>query len=632
MCGLAGIIAFNGQGKTWLQYLPQAVRCLQFRGPDAEGIWYDEQIGLGHRRLSVIDVSESANQPMTDNSGRYVLIFNGEIFNYRLLKSELESKGITFKTKADTEVLLELYKREGVKCLDRLNGFFAFAIYDKIGRTTFIARDRFGVKPLVYYQDENVLAFASEIKSLTCFPFNKQIDNSALRLYFQFHYIPAPFTIWQNIKKLEPGDFLFIKNNKVEKKQWYKIPYSRSVVESNPITYSEAQNRLVELMDASVERRMIADVPLGAFLSGGLDSSAVIALASRHTNQLQTFSIGFRDEPFYDETKYAESVAKKFNTTHTSFSLTTNDLLEDLFGAFDYLDEPFADSSSLAVHILSKHTRKNVTVALSGDGADEVFGGYLKHSAEYFLRKKSILNASLKSFSFLWKNLPKSRNKKWTNSIRQLDKFASASKISFPDRYWQMASFSNSEYVNQLLVSKLKTEEENEFLAFKNSMLSALDEKDLNTYLLADVNFVLPNDMLFKVDSMSMASGLEVRTPFLDYEVVQFAFSLPAKFKLEGQSRKRIVHDAFKKILPHEIYNRPKRGFEIPLQRWMRGELGEKLQNDFLSDDFIFAQNIFNTDVIKNCFKKLNSSNPEDSPMQLWAILVFQYWYKKYVS
>ena len=515
MCGIAGLFSKQITPDTWCDALAKANETLKHRGPDAGNIKRWEHAALAHRRLSIIDTSVTANQPMLDASGRYAIIFNGEIFNYPLLKNELLKKGIVFHTQSDTEVLLQLYITEKENFLNKLNGFFAFAIYDSVENKMLIARDRYGVKPLYYFNDDGILAFASEMKAMNCFPIKKEIDPISLSLYFQLNYIPQPYSIFKNIKQLMPGNFLVITENSVEEKNYYKIPFQKEK-EITPTDYSTAQKKFASLLDDSVKRRMISDVPLGAFLSGGIDSSIIVALASRYTDKLKTFSIGFRDEPFFDETKYAKLVADKFKTDHTVFSLTTNDLFEDLFSALDYIDEPFADSSALPVHILSKQTRKHVTVALSGDGADELFGGYMKHVGEYKIRNAGVTEKLIGSFDFLWKQLPRSRQSKVSNTIRRLHKLSEGLKMNLKDRYWRFASIGSNEYVNQLLnnIWLVKNETMNEA---KDQWLQNIhSSKDLNEILLADMNLVLPNDMLVKVDRMSMANSLEVRTPFLD--------------------------------------------------------------------------------------------------------------------
>jgi asparagine synthase (glutamine-hydrolysing) len=630
MCGITGVYAFNEIGRIFSINLFRATEALAKRGPDASDTFLDHRVALGHCRLSIIDISAQSNQPLTDHTGRYKIVFNGEIFNYRELRKTLTQKGAQFRTDSDTEVLLELYKRDGERGLSQLNGFFAFAIYDTVEETFFLARDRMGIKPLLYLQDEDKLLFASEMKSLLAYGVPKELDYASLHQYLQLNYIPAPHTIFRNVRKLLPGHWIKIRQGNVELKCWYDIPYSER--STTVLNYERQQERLVELLDESVQRRLVADVPLGAFLSGGIDSSAVVALASRHTPHLNTFSIGYRDEPFFDETKYANLVAKKFSTNHTVFSLTNDDLYEHLFDMLDYVDEPFADSSALAVYILSQKTRRKATVALSGDGADELFGGYHKHAGEYRIRKGGMAAGLIGALEPVWQMIPKSRNTLVGNKARQLLKFAEGRSLDEKERYWRFATFTSGERANRLM-NVSSTEYEEEARDRKAWLLRHLKNRGinhLNEFLLTDCQLVLPNDMLTKVDLMSMANGLEVRVPFLDYQVVNFAFTLPVSSKLDGGMKKRIVQDAFRKILPKQLYGRPKKGFEVPLLKWFRNELQTLITHDLLEEDFVREQGIFDPEAVSSLKAKLYSSNPEDVHARIWGLLVFQYWWKKY--
>jgi len=636
MCGIAGIISFNDSGKTQLQKIEAGTACLSSRGPDGSGIFRHDNVALGHRRLSIIDTSDAAAQPMTDASGRYTLIFNGEFFNFREHRSFVESKGYKLRTQSDTEVLLYLYIIEGAECLSRVNGFFSFAIYDSSEKTLFLARDRMGIKPLLYFIDDEKLLFASEMKSLMAMGVPKEMDYASLLQYFQFYYIPAPDSIFKNVKKLLPGHFALLKTqdkNSFGIQRYYSIP----VPEKKNLftgTYDEAKKKLYYLLDKSVERRLVSDVPLGTFLSGGIDSSVVTALAAKHKENLKTFSIGFKDNPIYDETKYAEMVARKCKTNHTAFELTKDDLFANLHSVLDYIDEPFADSSALPVHILSMHTRKHVTVALSGDGADEIFGGYNKHAAELMAGTFRSSASLLKMFLPLLKNFSSSRSGKLANKIRQSERFISGASLSARERYWHWASFNDERAVKSLFGNQSTVE--NIFAEFgrrKNSILSRTTfSNGMNDVFYSDAQLVLPNDMLTKVDLMSMANSLEVRVPFLDYEVVNFAFSLPQEFKIDFSRRKKIVRDAFQHLLPHEVFRRGKQGFEVPLLGWFCSELKSMINDELLSDEMIEAQGIFDREQIRKIISRLYSGNPGDTPLLVWSLIVFQTWWKKHIS
>ena len=626
MCGISGFYAFTNQGQKQLNNIEASVTAMNLRGPDGSGVYKHKNVALGHARLSIIDVSNAASQPFTDESGRWTIVFNGEFFNFQEHRESLEKEGQTFKSTSDTEVLLYLFIREKEKCLNKINGFFAFAVYDNQTEELFIARDRYGEKPFLVAKTTDGIAFASEMKSLMAFEWPREIDTAAAKQYFHLNYIPGPESIFQSVKKLEPGSWMRIENGNIEQGIWYELPYPSTNKSSLP-DYQTAQKQLIDLMDAAVERRLISDVPLGAFLSGGIDSSVVVALASRHTQTLNTFSIGYKDEPLFDETSYAQLVANRYKTNHTVFSLSNSDLFEHLHDVLNYIDEPFADSSALAVYILSKETRKHVTVALSGDGADELFGGYRKHSAEWKIRQGGIVAKSIAALSPLWNALPKSRNSRIGDLTRKLQKFGDGVNLSEQERYWRWCGYGDDQYVNSLWTGKSEDEISNQYKSYHTRSISK--NGDMNDVLLNDMQLVLPGDMLTKVDLMSMANSLEVRSPFLDFEVVDFAMRLPAEYKISGAGRKRIVQDAFRTMLPEELYNRPKHGFEVPLLSWFRNELNTWIFDDLLSSKNLEEQGFFHNEAIQLLKKQLHSNNPGDSAARIWALIVFQSWYNK---
>jgi asparagine synthase (glutamine-hydrolysing) len=633
MCGITGIFAFNLVGKFNKIHVTAATMSLEKRGPDHQDIYIDEWVGLGHRRLSIIDTSAVAHQPMWDETKRYCIVFNGEIFNYHELKKDLEREGIVFTSQSDTEVLLKLYILKKEKCLENLNGFFAFCVYDKLEQSFFVARDRYGVKPLLYLFDEDKFIFSSEMKTMLQYGIEKNIDYTSLYTYLQLNYIPAPDTIFHHVKKLLPGHYIIVKNQKLSVSKWYNIPYASEQAENNKISYENAKSKFSDLLEASVQRRLVADVPLGAFLSGGIDSSVITGLASRHKSDLHTFSIGFKDEKFFDETHYAKLVAKHFNTKHTVFSLTNDDLYTHVHNILNYIDEPFADSSAINVYILSKETRKHATVALSGDGADEMLAGYNKHAAFYKLINKGIKEQSIESLLPLWKIFPQSRNNPLSNITRQLVRFGEGARLSPGERYWRWAGYADESGAEKLFTETTRQKiEQQVYQNRKSELLQFMQpEHRMNDILMTDMNVVLQNDMLTKVDLMSMANGLEVRTPFLDYELVNFTFSLPSNFKINNKLRKRILQDAFKDLLPQELYNRPKKGFEVPLLKWFRREMKSLIIDDLLSQKFIEEQAIFSYPEIEKIKQQLFSSNPGDVHARIWGLIVFQWWWKKYV-
>lgn len=625
MCGITGIFAFNSVGRINLVHLEAATRSLSKRGPDAHNSWFDEVVGIGHRRLSIIDTSTGANQPMFDEAGRYAIVFNGEIYNYQSIRQELRGKGFSFQTESDTEVLLKAYIHFGAEMLNKLNGFFAFAIYDKEEELLLIARDRFGIKPLLYTQNEDRVLFASEMKSLMAYGVDRVINKAALNLYFQLTYIPAPHSIFEGVQKLEPGHYLLVQKGSVSKHRYYDFPdYSKPTINN----LSDAKSGIVEALRNSVQDRLVADVPLGAFLSGGIDSSIITALASEKVPQLKTFSIGFKDNKYFDETYYANLVAEKYQTDHQVFSLTNDDLLSHVNEVIDYIDEPFADSSALPVYILSQQTRKHVTVALSGDGADEIFSGYNKHSAWLMSQQQSARNGFIKSLGPLWSALPHSRNNKLTNTFRQLDRFAQLQGLSLQERYWYLASFIQKASVTQLLKPDYQVDTSDVEAFYSRSIQTG----HINEVLASDAQMVLHGDMLQKVDLMSMANGLEVRVPFLDHRVVALAFQMEQDMKIKGNQRKIVLREAFRDYLPDELYHRPKHGFEVPLLDWFRKEMRLELDQVVFSKELIEAQGIFDWKQIARTKKRLHSFDPGDSAILVWSLYVFNKWYERFLA
>ena len=631
MCGITGLFSFNEIGRINQMYLVNATQALESRGPDFQDFYQDHWVGLGHRRLSIIDTSPKGNQPIQDEAGRYTIIYNGEIYNYKELKKGLAEKGYSFRSDTDTEVVLKLYMEEGERCLEKVNGFFALAIYDKKEQSMFLARDRMGIKPLLYVHDGDRFIFASEMKALMAYGIKKELNYQALLAYLELNYIPHPLTIFNGVNKCPPGHYMVVKNGQLSQKRYYQL--GRSDQTGDSLSYEDAKASLVSLLEKSVQRRLIADVPIGVFLSGGIDSSCITALASRQVDQLNTFSIGYQDEPFFDETHYANEVADRFNTNHQVFSLTNNDLLAHLDGIVNYLDEPFADSSAIPVYILSQETRKSATVALSGDGADEIFSGYNKHYALNQSLQGGIKNSLVTALAPIWSMMPKSRSGKVGNLFRQLERYSKGGKLSPRERYWLWASFnSKKQALSYLSPNSLQAIDHNAFEALRNQYLDVIPESpDLNHFLMADAQLVLPNDMLTKVDLMSMANGLEVRVPFLDHEVVDFAFNLPVEYKIDGKMRKRIVRDAFRDILPQSLYSRAKQGFEVPLLKWFRKELKGELDNVLFNQSKIDEQGVFQWKSINRLRRQLHSTSPGDAHARVWALYVFQKWWGNYV-
>lgn len=630
MCGITGILAFNEIGRFPMVNLAQATATLAQRGPDHQGTFVTDRYAAGHRRLSIFDLSAEAHQPMKDPTERYVLVFNGEIFNWRTLRQELEAKGVAFTTEGDTEVLMQLLVHEGKAALKRLNGFFAFAFFDTQKEYLLLARDRMGIKPLYYTYNEDRLIFGSEMKALLAFGLEKALDSVSLFTYLQLNYTPAPYTMLKGVQKLAPGHLVEVQQKIVNETCWYD-PVGQSTFTLQSPTYEEQQQQLASLLDESVALRLAADVPVGSFLSGGIDSSVIAALAVKHAPQLHTFSIGYADEPYFDETHYARLVAKKLGTEHTVFSVKNKDLFECLSTVLSYFDEPFADSSALPVFLVSQMTRKHATVALSGDGADELFSGYNKHAAFYRMQHPGFKEKAVVALGSLWQALPKSRQNPLGNRIRQFARFAEGARLSPKERYWRWATLATAHEAVSLLGEDTQQGIAQEAYEMRRMhWLRHMNTGAVQEALETDTTLVLPDDMLTKVDRMSMANSLEVRVPFLDHRVVEFAFSLPEQFKINAGMRKRIVQDAFRHLLPPELYRRSKHGFEVPLLKWMQNELRPMIAEELLAPAFIKQQGIFSEKGVEQLLKQLFSQNPGDAHARVWALMSFQIWWKQH--
>lgn len=606
MCGICGIYALSEKGKAYLDNIDGTVAAIAHRGPDHFGIYRHEKAALAHTRLSILDVSEASHQPFFSDDKQQVIAFNGEVFNYEAL-----GKGLNCRTSGDVEVLLKTFHRQGPAVLDQLNGFFAFSFYNQASDELYLVRDRLGIKPLYYYLSEDVLVFASEIKAILRVVGPQKLNARALHHYFRFNYITGPESIFETIFQLPPGHYMEVKQGRASLKQWYNAAAARQAT-------AEPVKELNQLLDDAVGLRLHADVPVGCFLSGGVDSSIISALAARRHNNLHTFSIGFKDEPFFDETRYAEQVAAHIGSKHHTFKLGNNDLLSNLGDFLNSIDEPFADSSALNVYILSQYTREHVKVALSGDGADELFMGYNKHRAEWLVNHSSYRHLRPIALPLL-SVLPKSRHGFFSNRFRQLDRFYTSSGLSPLERYASWAGISTPEELRRLLFDPKPGRLPVEALFAANDPYRATN--------LADLQMVLADDMLVKVDRMSMRHGIEIRNPFLDYRVVAFALSLPVHEKITKDEQKVILRKAFAGLLPEEIFRRRKKGFEVPLLKWFNKELRQGIENNWLSEALIREQGLFNYEYVYHLKKQLFSSNPGDAAAKVWALIVFQQWY-----
>ena len=614
---------------------------LSHRGPDDDGVYLSSKqkarsskvnVGLGHRRLSIIDLSEAGRQPMSNEDKTVWMVFNGEIYNFQSLRAELEGKGHYFSSQTDCEVVIHLYEEEGIEGVKRLSGMFAFAIWDERVQALFLCRDRLGIKPLVYYLGGDSLIFASEIKGIMQDPdVPRKIDWDALGLYLTFNSITAPYTIFKGVRKLRPGHILTFINGKTEEKEYWNIDgRSDETVQKD---FATQKDGLFKLLEDAVRMRMIADVPLGAFLSGGIDSSIIVGLMARNSSKpVKTYSIGYKDMPMFVETEYAREVAALNNTDHHEIKLDSQDVIDAIPHVLDSFDEPFADSSAVPMFVVSRETGNDVKVALSGDGGDELFAGYRMYAGEEWYSRYSLIPSLIRRqiIEPLFLSLPDSRDKKIPDYIRRAKKFFRGAKCAtFEERF-----FAWNEIFSRDLRKGILTKSGNADYDLGKRLLSErLNERNdgkINRMLYADVKESLPGDMLKKVDAMSMLNSLEVRVPFLDHRVCEMAFAISGDRKIKNGKGKYILIETFKDILPESLYNRPKWGFEMPVSKWLKSDL-RYLIDEYLSREVIVRQGIFDYDVIKNLINNL-ISNRTDTSWQIWNLIVFQVWYSRYME
>lgn len=624
MCGISGVKIWEAGEHSRLARVADSVACLRLRGPDAQAVHPTETVALGHARLAIIDLNPRASQPMHDETGRYSIVFNGEIFNFQQIRGELENEGMAFFSESDTEVLLKGYIRWGADILPKLNGFFAFCIHDTHTDSLFLARDRFGIKPLLYTHNKGWFGFASEMKALLALGVEKALDMDALVDYFRFSYIPAPHSIYRSVKKLLPGHYIQVSaQGEVRISRWYTL---RGNSKYQGIRYTEATEELRRLIDDSVQRRLVADVPLGTFLSGGVDSSIITAAAARFRPDIRSFSIGFTDNPAYDESGFAAETAAYLGTQHTNIPVTAQDLVASLPQVLDYYGEPFADSSALAVHILCAKVRQHVTVALSGDGGDEQFAGYNKHRALWRYLNPTAADRAVWMLEPVWAL----GNRLWPNVKKgifgQLQKYAEYKQATPAERYVGLASWSRDQFV------ATKSNKTTIFADTMNELMPQTgihdDHAGLNGYLYTDMHWVLPNDMLTKVDLMSMANSLEVRVPLLDHTVAELAFFLPEGYKMDKTRQKKILVDAFRDRLPAAVFERPKHGFEVPLGHWFSGALNRTLETEYLSDGMVNSTGLFLPGTAAKLRKLAKAGGTVQQMYPVWAMMVFMHWYR----
>jgi len=597
------------------------------RGPDEEGFYHHEQIGMAMRRLSIIDLS-SGQQPISNEDGTLWIVYNGEIYNYLELRAELERRGHRFKTKSDTEAIVHAYEEYGVDCPSKLNGMFSFAIWDTRRRSLFLSRDRLGKKPLYYYAGRDRFLFASEMKSiLQAQGVPRRISPQALDLYLTYEYVPAPHTILADLKKLPAGHSLLIKaDGKTELRRYWDLHFRENGYHS-----AELQQGLVELLQDAVKIRLMSEVPLGAFLSGGIDSSCVVALMARAMDQpVKTFSIGF-EEGSYNELHYAREIARHYRTDHKEFILRPNalELTEKLVR---HLDEPLGDFSIFPTYLVSKMAREHVTVVLSGDGGDELFAGYDAYRADRIYRAYRRLPAFVRQglISPAAKLLPPTEKKK--GAFNKIKRFVEGTQYPEDLQHVRWMIFLAAQEKRLLYGEALRSVDmqhgAHDFM--RHHFQNADSQDEINRQLYVDIKTYLCDDIMVKVDRMSMAASLEARAPFLDYRVVEYAATIPSALKLRGKQTKWILKQAMAGLLPPQIIKRGKEGFSIPIKNWLKQEL-RPLMLEVLSPARLKRDGFFDAAYVQRLIDE-HLRGVENHSHRLWALTVFGIWHDHYLS
>lgn len=628
MCGICGLINSERDKVVERKTIKKMCDVITHRGPDDEGIYTHQNVGIGMRRLSIIDLV-TGKQPISNETGDVWIVFNGEIYNHKDIRSELLAKGHKFSTNTDTESIIHAYEEFGENCVKKLNGMFAFAIWDQRRSEVFLARDRLGIKPLYYLFDKTRLIFGSEIKSiLQAGDIPKRIDLQALDNFLTFEYIPSPLSIFQDIRKLPAGHTLTFKNNEIYIKNYWDL-----IVDVNGIDIEEKKIELLETLQDAVKIRLMSDVPLGAFLSGGIDSSTVVALMSQVMDQpVKTFSIGFEDQT-YNELNYARMVAKKFNTEHHEFIIKAN-ALELVDSLLVFLDEPFGDFSIFPTYLVSKMARDYVTVTLSGDGGDELFAGYDTYFADQMADKYASFPKWFRRglLEPMVNAIPPSAKKK--GLVNRAKRFVEGMRLSDDLHHTRWMIFLQQLEREMLYTNEVKSgmieKDSYKFIRDYFKIVKAQTEDKVNQQMYVDVKTYLVDNILVKVDRMSMATSLEARVPFLDYRVAELAATIAGHEKLQGKKSKVILKKTMERLLPKEILYRGKEGFSIPIKNWIKEDL-KPMMMDILAPDKIKREGFFNSDFVEK-LKNEHLDGKQNHSHRLWALMIFGKWYDLYMK
>jgi asparagine synthase (glutamine-hydrolysing) len=626
MCGIAGIVRSDGArvDRELLERMNDAIR---HRGPDDDGYYFSDGVGLGMRRLSIIDL-KGGQQPIHNHDRTAWIVFNGEIYNYRELREQLEKLGHKFYTDSDTEAIVHAYDQYGTDCPKYLRGMFAFAIWDERAKSLFLARDRVGKKPLLYAELNGELVFGSEFNALLQHPgISRDVDFEAIHHYLSFICVPAPLTAYRAIRKLEPGHWLLWRNGEIKIERYWQLDFSKKL----NIGEEEAGERVVELLREAVRIRLMSEVPLGAFLSGGIDSSAVVALmAQESSEQVKTFSIGF-DEQDFSELHHARRVAEHVGADHHEF-IVRPDAMEILPTLVEHYGEPFADSSAIPSYYVSRETRAYVTVALNGDGGDECFAGYQRYAAMSLAQRYATLPGALRNgvIANAVNALPGFATR--PSPLRKARRFVAAASLPAVERYLRWVSAFDEEAKQNLYSAGFRHETANFRTAgiLEPWFAKANGAGIVDASLLTDTMTYLPNDLLVKMDIASMTVSLEARSPFLDHHLMEFAASLPENLKLRRLTTKYLLKRVLRKLVPAENLNRSKMGFGVPIGHWFRGAMQPFLRETLLSEKAL-ARGLFQPEVVLQIIDQ-HIEGRIDHSHRLWSLLMLELWFQRFID
>ncbi|MEW6329959.1 MAG: asparagine synthase (glutamine-hydrolyzing) [Pseudomonadota bacterium] len=622
MCGIAGIVAPQGCAVD-KALLERMTRSMAHRGPDDQGIFVHENVGLGHRRLSIIDLS-SGHQPLFNEDGTVVVVYNGEIYNFMEIKAELEARGHVFRTHCDTEVIVHAYEQWGADCPNRFRGMFAFAVFDRKSGEVFLCRDRVGVKPLYYAVEEGRLLFASEIKAiLPALARKPGINLSRLDFYVSLGYVPGDETLFAGIRKLLPGHSLTWKNGAMRIERYWDL----ANIEPLKISFDEARQRFEEMLLDCVRMRLMSDVPLGAFLSGGLDSSAIVACMSRISpDPVKTFTVGYSDDPDSSEFEYARIVARHFKTEHHEFNLGAGDFFESLDLLLTHAEEPVVESAAVALYRISKLAREHAIVLLSGEGGDEILAGYPLHR---LTRPVNRAHGILRMFP---RSLLKRIGPVLAAGNEKRMKYWDWAGLPLRERYQSISNDVTGsikrEMYHDALAPHLGSALHDYFAGLFDRMPAG--HSDMARMAYADINSWLPEDLLLKADKMTMATSVELRVPLLDYRLMEFCVALPDEYRLNGDQGKYLMKKVMEKYLPHEIIYRKKRGFPVPIARWFRTDLRDKAR-EILLDPKSVGRHYFKKSYVENVLDK-HANGREDLSRRIFSLLTLELWHRKYID